>query len=396
MLSLHFGQRSDHLTPFPVPARWLFVGALSIWVIAFVAIRAWALAHGGAPLRWDASWYVDVANGGYRFNGNIASQQNVAFLPAYPYVLRLFLALGLQAPAAVLAMNLLCGVGGAALFFRALSAQTSATTGAWACALFVAAPFSLYFLNGYSESLYFLCMAAFWWGLWSRRDDGLAALFAALAGLVRPFGLLLALVWAVDVACRGRQSGQSWGRVATRVVTLAPLAIAGPLVICLYDDYRFGDLFLYRNILIAWGADVVSNGWPDFVNHLRIEWHMLAELHPTLILTFSTELARLLFWISIAVMLATARRAPIGVTLYGIGLVAFLLVSTEGAANLGRHLATNLSLPLGIALLTSPAPSAAARPRDFWRVGLLALIFVVSMDLQMQLVLRYFQGLWVS
>ena len=129
MLSLSIRQRANSL-PERVFARRLFVGALSTWVIVFAAIRAWALAHGGTPVPWDASWYLDVAMRGYQFNGDISFQQNVAFLPAYPYVLRLFLALGLPSAAAVLVMSIVCSAGGD--FFSMSSRMIASVTPAGA------------------------------------------------------------------------------------------------------------------------------------------------------------------------------------------------------------------------------------------------------------------------
>lgn len=392
----NFGQ---HATPPSdiVRARRLFACALFIWVIAFLAVRCYVLAHGGTPLRWDAGWYVDVALRGYYFDGDITRQQNVAFLPAYPYALRLFVALGLQASTAVLLMCISCSIAGAILLFRALSTLTSPMVSASACVLFVASPFSLYFLNGYSESLYFLCMSAFWWALFTRRGDGLTTLFAGLAGLVRPFGILLALVWAINVAQRERHAGTPWRHIFARIAALGPLAISGPLALCLYDDYRFGDLFLYRNILVAWGADVVAGGWLDVINHLRVEWRSLAEFHPSLALVSPPDLARLLLWMSLAIIIIAARRVPKGVTIYGIGIFAFCLLTTEGGANLGRHLATNLAFPLGVVSMLLPLlPSMRPRGADLWRYGAIVVIGIVALILQMYLSLKYFQGSWVS
>ena len=40
------------------------------------------------PYRWDASWYVSVASGGYRWAGAVNVQQNLAFFPAFPLLMR--------------------------------------------------------------------------------------------------------------------------------------------------------------------------------------------------------------------------------------------------------------------------------------------------------------------
>jgi hypothetical protein len=377
-------------------ARLIATCALLVWIVAFLALRGWMVGHGATPLRWDVGWYVDIATRGYTFNGNISVGQNVAFLPAWPSLLNVLMRLGLAGPGAVLVLSLACAIGGSSLLFRALCAATTPATSAVACALAIASPFSMYFLNGYSESLYFLSMSAFWWALFARRDTALAALFAGLAGLVRPYGVVLAVVWAIEVARREHLAGTPPARIVARLAALGPLAIAGPLIVCLYHAHQFGDLFLYRNILGAWGADIVSSGWADFVNHLRVESRSLAVFHPSLVIAFPTEAARLLFWMGLAVTVAAARRAPPGITLYGLGLIAFCVGSTEGAANLGRHLATNIALPLGIVLLLSPHWTAQARQADHLRYGLLAAAFCLSLAAQMLFLSWFYQGRWVS
>src|SRR5690242_20138431 len=169
-------------TPRVSHAAWLLGIALLVWIGAFVALRAY-VAEPGRALRWDAGWYLSIATQDYRFDGDITHQQSVAFLPGYPFLLRLLLLVGLPMQVTVLLACIACSIVGALLLFRALSASLGPVTSAYACALALASPFSLYFLNGYSESAYFLATAAFWWALLYRRDDGLAALFAGLAGI---------------------------------------------------------------------------------------------------------------------------------------------------------------------------------------------------------------------
>ena len=38
--------------------------------------------------RWDAGWYIGIAESGYSYWGNLSRQSNVAFFPAYPLAMR--------------------------------------------------------------------------------------------------------------------------------------------------------------------------------------------------------------------------------------------------------------------------------------------------------------------
>jgi hypothetical protein len=374
----------------PADARRVFAVALAAWIGLFIAVQAYVTTHGGGVGAWDAGWYRSIAQSGYTFDGNIAHQQPVAFLPAYPYLLRLPLALGLPLAAAILLTCVTCAVGGMVLLFRALSAALGPNTAAYACALFVASPFSFYFLNGYSESLFLLAMGAFWWALLQRRDEPLAALFAGLAGLVRPFGVLLAFVWAIDVVLRGRRNGAPLRETATRLFAFGPLAVMGPLLVCLYYGYRFGDLFLYRNILVAWGDNVVAGSLAEAVDHLRVELRTLIEWHPAEILSWPPELARLLLWASVAMVGIASRRIPPQLVAYAFALIAFCLCLTASGSNLGRHLATNIAFPVAVTLALC-APQA--RP---WKMMLFIAITLGALTLQMYYAARYFRVIWVS
>jgi hypothetical protein len=263
--------------------------------------------------------------------------------------------------------------------------------------LLVASPFSLYFLNGYSESLFLLLMGAFWWALLRRQDDVLAALLAGLAGLVRPFGLVLALVWAMDVALREHRAGTPARKIVARLAKFSPVAVLGPLLVSLYYSYRFGDLFLYRNILVAWGENTVAGvSLTAMADHFRVQWRLLFELHPQQLLTWPPELARTLLWVSLAVMAGAARRMPPQILAYGFGLIAFCLCTTTGGSNLGRHLATNIAFPLAAMLLLCPRERVAPGAMETWKRSLFSALVLVSFLVQMYFVTMYQRGSWVS
>jgi hypothetical protein len=367
----------------------LLAVAAVAWIATFLAIRHSVSPPGSSGLVWDADWYRMVAERGYFFSGDLAQMQGVAFMPMMPLLERIVLATGLDAPAAVYVTCFACALGGIALLYRALSARSAPLWSAVACILVIASPFSLYFLNGYSESAYLLFMGAFFWALWRRDDLPLAALFAGLATGVRPYGVVLAVVWAVAVVAEGRRDGRDAAWIVRRLLAYGPLCIVGLVATSLYFWLRFGDLFLYRNIMVAWNFDVLPSG---LVDQLRTSLRMFAAID-TSKLDDSTQCARALFWATPVIVVVAIRRVPFAATLYAALLLAFLVFVATTGADLGRHLSTNVALPLAVlALLWRPSEP---RPRA-WSVVLIALLVYFAEKQQIAYTIGYFQSHWIS
>jgi len=363
-----------------------------LWIVTFLTIRWLVASKNHSFLYWDSAWYVSIAQSGYRFDGNVMHQQNVAFLPALPLVERLMFALKIPLPLAVDVPCITSAISGILLLYRAIAARFAPLWSATGCALIVASPFSLYFLNGYSESLYLLCFGAFFWALWSRQNPALAALFAGLASAVRPYGLLLTAIWAASLVIEGRREGKTPKEIAGRLLLYGPLCVSGFVVTSLFFYYEFGDLFLYRNIMVAWVVDTLHGSPGDIGDHFIAVGRVLTTIDLAHLLV-STEFARLLFWSTVFVIPLVARRLPLAATLYGSLLVMFIVVNSETGADLGRHLSTNLALPLGLLALIWSPQSVFARSSQW---ALLVVVWVATMSMQAVFISRYFQAQWVS
>ena len=73
----------------------LLVGFLAVILIGFPpeAVNSWRIYSNDLldlPGRWDTGWYLGIANEGYVYVPEAASnqQQNIAFFPAYPMAIR--------------------------------------------------------------------------------------------------------------------------------------------------------------------------------------------------------------------------------------------------------------------------------------------------------------------
>lgn len=378
------------------------VGALLVlWVGMFVAVREWAIANGGMLLAWDVAWYAEVAKSGYSFNGDPSAQQTVAFLPVYPALLQVFLALGMDKEAIIRWLPIVLTVPAMVLLGRVLEVLAGQRRALWTLVLFVASPFSLYFLNGYSESLYLLTLAGCLHALIVRRNLLACAVIAGIATALRPHALILfpfCVMWEWSMA-----GPRNAGRTLVRVGVLAPVFASGFLAVGIYYWWMFGDSFLYKNIMVAWGFDQYSDGPGSFLDHVLTQIkHLSSPQWPLLRVPVAVEYARLLLFASIiALGIAFLTVREYGeVLLYGVLLIVFALVVTEGSVNLGRHLVTNFTFPLALVLLVDHVLSIrsgeGARIRRAVAAAGFVLMATVGLMLQMRFAWSFYRMEWVS
>ena len=177
------------------------------------------------PAKWDASWYLGIAAGGYRWKPERRNSR-LAFFPAYPMSLRA-VAQTLHLPVRE-APWLWAGVGLSTLFFglalgfigRITNALYGEQVALWSVLLTAAYPFALFHGQVYSESLFLLSIAAATWaglnGSWR-----LCFLAGAVAGLSRPTGVLATLLVAWALQRRASKESLNWRHY---------MSASGPLV----------------------------------------------------------------------------------------------------------------------------------------------------------------------
>jgi len=214
--------------------------------LGITSTKAITVSHQGL-LSWDASWYTQIAAGGY----HSVPREGLRFFPLYPEVLGALHGLT-RAPLGTLALvvaNLasLAAVMGLYLLCRRELDATAARRAAWLLCL---SPASFVLAMGYAEGLFLLLtIAAFatlrtklWW---------LAAAIGLLAGLTRPIGLLLVVPALVEV-WRTWSSASSRAHVAQVAAIAAPVVGAGAYLA--WVAHAFGDFFLPLRIQTAAGA----------------------------------------------------------------------------------------------------------------------------------------------
>jgi hypothetical protein len=145
------------------------------------------------PARWDTGWYLAIATGGYGFDPTVTGQQNIAFFPAYPILMRIVgRMLRDETLWAGVVISLAAFFGALIYFFRLARDWLDRDGAAAAATLLAAYPFALFFSAAYTESLFLLAALG---ALYHFKRGGVLAAggWGLVAGLVRPNGCLLAI-----------------------------------------------------------------------------------------------------------------------------------------------------------------------------------------------------------
>lgn len=104
-----------------------------------------------------------------------------------------------------------------------------------------------------------------------------------------------------------------------------------------------------------------------------------------------------MLWSFVLALPLVVRRLPVEIALYGCGLVLFCIGVTMTGIDLGRHLATNIALPLAVLALAWPVCAAISTGKiGRWRIALVGGLFCSGLVVQALFSVRYFEGQWVS
>jgi hypothetical protein len=199
--------------------------------------------------RWDAYWYLNIAQEGYVERGE-KTISNVVFFPLYPLLIRLVgpLAGGNLVLAGWMVSSLFLMLS--VWMLVRLTQEFHPEIDPLLPPLFLLAYPAAFFLNAvYSESLFlFLSLSMILWAL--RRNFFLAGICAALASATRIAGVFLFVPLLVEFV-----QANGWRSLLTRRVWPLALAPAGALVFFVYHWIAFDDFFLYLRIQRLYGRD---------------------------------------------------------------------------------------------------------------------------------------------
>lgn len=292
------------------------------WRIRFETVNPWTELSTDPPLaRWDATWYREIAEKGYRYDrANLSN--SVGYYPLFPLAAgALARALGIDFFTVGIALSLLCLLGALLLFgdYVAEWLGREAILPAVVCLLFF--PTSFFFAAPYTESFFFLATVAAIRG--SRRGKWMAAAAGGFAAaLLRLNGVLVALPIA----------WYAWERAERRFRRLEPRAFAAvtatlsaAAVFPLYLWIRFGDPLLYLHAKAAGWSQKIVPVWSLAPRAWRELTDAVAHPRHEKSLMFLLALASLVLFVLLTA--ALFRRGRIAEGLYAAATLAVFLHS---------------------------------------------------------------------
>ncbi len=254
------------------------VSRLAVLLVGFLAVGTFGYRDGGAPFRlyknefldlparYDAGWYLGIAADGYKWDPEATGQQNIAFMPALPMLMRFGGRLigGHPLWAGQVLVLAACLWAFVYVYRLARSALGDADRAVWAVALLAAYPFAVFYSAVYTESIFLLCAAGALYHV-GRGEYLRTAAFALLCGFARPNGFLLAVpialaaLWpAASAAWLGGRSGRGSRlagalRASLPAMAAASAAVLGVLVFSAFIYSMTGRPFAWLEAHAAWG-----------------------------------------------------------------------------------------------------------------------------------------------
>ena len=251
----------------------LAVGFLSVVLIGFPfsgeqnpPLQIYGNALLDLPARWDTGWYLTVANEGYSYSAaNPNAQQNIAFFPAFPLIVRyLSVIFGRQPLWTGVVVSLVAFFWALVYFLRLARTHLADEDQAVTAVLLLAAyPFALFFSAAYTEALFLLALVGAVYHF-KRGELWAASGWGFLAGLTRPNGAFLSVVlglMTLEIVLREwRQARETdgtappfrWGAHLDRLAAASAPGI-GMLVYSTFILFLTGHPFQWTAQNAAWG-----------------------------------------------------------------------------------------------------------------------------------------------
>ncbi len=366
----------------PPGVRALVVGAFGVWLATRLAYALFTyfgvLFRANLPVassptgigphtllaawqRWDAMWYLGIAAHGY------TSAQATAFFPLYPLLVKgvslivgphwLLAGLGASSLASLAAFIGIALLAASELDGADAAWRTLRVTLAYPLAFFLTAP--------YSDSTFLACAA---FALYAARRGSWrwAGACAALAGLARPTGVVLALPLLYEYS----RQHDLWRRIGERRMSRAEVRSLGAALlvassavwgIALYSLYlwrRFGDPLLF--------AHAEHRFWRHATWNSSSVTAAVHQAHAAAFSPWTYEFARGLVdqapvVLFLLLTLLALRRMPVAFTLYMVCVLTLAVASPRPGriglvVSAGRYLLASIPIFLLLAAWTKRHP----------------------------------------
>jgi hypothetical protein len=221
-----------------------------------------------AAARWDSGFYLEIAQFGYRMS--LGETSSVAFFPLYPLVLAWLQPLFGNAVLGGVVLSNLCFFGGLCFVFSLAGQRLGVRAAKGAVLMLCFFPTSFFFSAVYTESMFFLFSAMFFYAL-HKKLIPLAALAALFACATRFIGLLLCLVLLLEV----------WRNPKQWFFGFFPATAIGFYGVFL--GQMFGDFFAFWTVQPAFGRsgfNPLAAIWRDIQPLLagKFAWNVILDL----------------------------------------------------------------------------------------------------------------------
>ncbi len=363
-------------------SRLLLVGlVLAVAAVAGIGAESHPLATGWWWLDrltyWDSFHFTRIADEGYFTPVRQCCDQ--AYFPGYPLAMR-WLGWLLPGPTAFAGLVVSLGAGAVAawaLHRLALAEGLSRRAAGWAVALFAAAPFTVFTVAVYSESLWLAGAVLAWWA--GRRERWwLAGLAAGVATATRVTGLFLVaglvVMYAVSARARARADGR--GLVRPDVLFVLP-ALVPVLAFVTWLHSRTGSWTEWRQAqATGWRRDSVAP-WTGLVR----QWSQVLDApNAWLTVTRVVDLVAIVLGVVLTVLLATRRRRWPDATYVGLSVAS--IATTTNWDSAGRYALAWFPLYLVAAHAGERQGRAWVRPATWAASAAVALLVTVFFALR--------------
>ncbi len=224
--------------------------------------------------RWDAGWYLSIANSGYSVVGNAAGQSNVAFFPLYPWSMALLKPLcGGNALLAGILISNVCFLFALVWLYQLVQLHHSEDIAISTVLLLAFFPFSFFFSAVYTESMFLMAtVGAFLFAEKKRWYS--AGLLAAAAGATRSIGftVTIGIFWVYLTQIEFKYKKIRWDFLGIVIACSGTFGYLGFL------SYHFGDplLFMKAQNVEGWLGSFGWNNVQVTLSHI-LQWDRVLE-----------------------------------------------------------------------------------------------------------------------
>jgi hypothetical protein len=321
------------------------------------------------PARWDATWYMQIARDGYRYDPRLGpdKQQSIVFFPLYPMLMRTLAAFTTpdRGPTMTydqyseirqvhlawcgLLISLLAFVCALVVVYRWAELHAGTEAAAGTVVLLSTYPFAVYFSAPYTEAVFLLLGTAACYAFEKGRLP-MAGAAALLAGLTRPNGIMLSLVLGILALAPLRRRERGWLSRTSGGLLVAATPAIGMLLYCSYIYRLTGNPFAWVEAQAAWGRNFGATA-----THYAWSWRTIADegvlAYIRAVPTEAVQVVAVGF--SLALVWPVWRRVGAAYAVFILANVVPPMIQ-GGVLSLGRFTGTLFPQFLALALLVPP------------------------------------------